>query len=117
MAKKKIVLFAFSEDLGIFVHLMLNAIDMKERGYETKIVIETKAARFVRDMMDANALFGGLFKKVKDQGLIDGVCRMCSAMTDSQQQAKEQNIKLLDEMNGHPSIAKYLEEGFTVLIF
>ncbi len=114
---KKIALFAFSEDLGVFAHVMMNAIDMKKRGYEAKIIIETKATRFVKDLMDEQKPFAGLFKKVKEEGLIDGVCKACSAMTGAQEAAKQQGLRLLDEMNGHPGIARYLEEGFTVLTF
>jgi hypothetical protein len=42
---KKIVLFAFSDDMGIFVHVMMNAVDMKAKGYDAKIVIETVATK------------------------------------------------------------------------
>lgn len=114
---KKIALFNFSADLGVFAHVMINAVDMKERGYEVKIVIETKGARFVRDMMDEKTPFATLYRKVRDRGLIDGVCRFCASMADSQEAAKKQGLRLIDDINGHPSIARYLEDGFTVLIF
>lgn len=114
---KKIVLFAFSDDMGIFVHVMMNAVDMKAKGYDAKIVIETGATKFVKELMDETKPFAKLFKKVKDEGMIDGVCKACSAMTGSQEAAKEQGLRLLDEMNGHPSIARYIEEGFLVLSF
>jgi hypothetical protein len=67
--------------------------------------------------MDETKPFAKLFKKVKDEGLIDGVCNACSAMTGSQEAAKEQRLRLLDEMNGYPSIVRYIEEGFLVLSF
>jgi hypothetical protein len=31
--------------------------------------------------------------------------------------AKEQGLDLLDDMNGHPSMAGYLQEGFEVISF
>jgi hypothetical protein len=36
---KKIALFAFSEDLGVFAHIMMNAIDMKKLCPQTTVVL------------------------------------------------------------------------------
>ena len=36
----KIVLFVFNGDPMCFIHVLLNALDMKDKGYESKIVIE-----------------------------------------------------------------------------
>ncbi len=54
---KKIVLFAFSDDMGIFVHVMMNAVDMKAKGYDAKIVIEIGATKFVKELMDETKPF------------------------------------------------------------
>ena len=37
---RKVVLFAFREEPGCFAHAMLNALDMKLRGWDVKLVIE-----------------------------------------------------------------------------
>ena len=37
---KRVVLAAFNGESMCFVHVLLNALDMKERGYEVKVVIE-----------------------------------------------------------------------------
>ena len=37
---KKVALFAFNGELMCLMHVLLNAIDMNERGQEVKIVIE-----------------------------------------------------------------------------
>ena len=40
---KKIALFVFNGDPMCFIHVLLNALDMKEKGYEARIVIEGAA--------------------------------------------------------------------------
>jgi hypothetical protein len=39
---KKIALFVFNGDPMCFIHVLLNALDMSEKGYEAKIVINDK---------------------------------------------------------------------------
>jgi hypothetical protein len=47
---KKIVLVAFNGEFMCFVHVLLNALDMKERGYDVKIVIEGAATKIVPEL-------------------------------------------------------------------
>ena len=37
---KKVALFAFNGDFKCFAHVLLNALDMKAKGYDVKVVIE-----------------------------------------------------------------------------
>jgi hypothetical protein len=55
--------------------------------------------------------------KVKKGGLIDCVCRACAKKMDSIDSAKEQGLHLCDEMFGHPSMARYVEEGYEIVVF
>ena len=47
---KKVVLFAFNGELMCFVHVLLNALEMKTKGYEVKIVIEGSATRLIPEI-------------------------------------------------------------------
>jgi hypothetical protein len=68
---KKIVLVAFNGEFMCFVHVLLNALDMKERGYDVKIVIEGAATKVIQELsVDGNPL-KGFYQKVKDQKMID----------------------------------------------
>jgi predicted DCC family thiol-disulfide oxidoreductase YuxK len=58
-----------------------------------------------------------LWKKAKSAGLIDGVCKACSNKMGTLDAAKNQNLVLLDEMTGHPSMASYREQGFEIVSF
>ena len=42
---KKVALVVFNGEFMCFVHVLLNALDMKERGYDVKIVIEGAATK------------------------------------------------------------------------
>ncbi len=114
---KKIALFAFNGDAMCFVHVLLNALDMSEKGYEVKVIIEGSATKLVEELADPTKSFANLYQKVKDQGLIDCVCKACSAKMNALNAAMAQQIPLCDELMGHPSMAKYMEQGFEIITF
>ena len=47
---KKVVLFAFNGDFMCFIHVLLNALDMHEKSYDVKIVIEGSATKLVPEL-------------------------------------------------------------------
>jgi len=100
-----------------FVHVLLNALDMKERGYEVKVVIEGSATKLVNELNDPEKPFGNLYKDVREKGMIDCVCQACSAKMGALEGAKSQGLPVCNEMKGHPSLAKYMEEGYTIMTF
>ena len=114
----KIALFAFNGEPMCFVHVLLNALDLKERGNEVGLIVEGSATKLVKDLgEDSSHPFAGLYEKVKGAGLIAGVCKACAAKMGSKESAEKQGLELLADMSGHPSVGAYLEKGFTVLTF
>lgn len=114
---KKVVLFAFNGDLMCFIHVLLNALDMNAKGYEVKVVIEGSATKLIPELADQNNPMFRLYEKAKGLDLIDGACKACSSKMGTLKALKEQGLRLLDEMNGHPGIARYQEEGFEIITF
>ncbi len=114
---KKVVLFAFNGEFMCFIHVLLNALDMHERGYEVKIVIEGSATGLVPQLTHKGNPMSRLYEKAKTLGLIDGACKACSGKTGMVEAVRSQGIRLLDDMGGHPSMARYREDGFEVLTF
>jgi hypothetical protein len=117
MSAKKVALFAFNGELMCFIHVLLNALDMNSKGYEVKIVIEGSATKIIPDVAREDSPMFGLYEKVKDLGLIDGACKACSTKMGTMEEIAKLGIRLLDEMTGHPSIARYREDGFEVITF
>ncbi|MDP8255249.1 MAG: hypothetical protein P9M14_05830 [Candidatus Alcyoniella australis] len=116
--ENKAALFAFNGDAQCFVHVLLNAFDLRERGWEVRIVIEGTATKLVKLLHeDQTQPFAALYAKAREQGLIDCVCRACANKTGALQSALDQGIEACDEMNGHPSVGRYLEAGYQVLTF
>ena len=114
---KKISLFVLNGDPMCFIHVLLNALDMKEREYVASVVIEGAATRLLPELAQDQNPLHALWKKTKAAGLIAGVCKACSKKMGTMESAVNRGLNLLDDIGGHPSIAKFRDEGFEVITF
>jgi hypothetical protein len=108
----KFVIFAFNGNPTCFVHVLLNALDLKERGIEVKIVLEGESVTLVKPMIESN---NPLFKKVVEFNLIDCVCKGCSAKLNVLEYNEQSGLPVGGEMSGHPSFSSYIQKGFQII--
>lgn len=114
---KKVVFFAFQSDPMCFIHVLLNALDMKEKGFDIRIVMEGSATRLVPELSGPEHPLHGLYKKAKEQGLFEGACRACSAKLGVLEPVCGEGFRLLEDMSGHPGMASYLAQGYEIITF
>ncbi|MBW2279022.1 MAG: DsrE family protein [Deltaproteobacteria bacterium] len=115
---KKIALFAFNGEPMCFAHVLLNAVDLAGRGHEVTVVIEGAATRLVKEYREDHTLpFARMYHRAIEEGLIGCVCEACSAQMGSQKAAESQQLPVCGEMSGHPSIGRYLEQGYEIITF
>ena len=112
---QKVAVFAFRGEPICFAHALLNTLDMHEKGYDIKLIIEGMATQQIKELADSGNPFANLYGKVKESGLIDCVCKACSSKTETLSDARAQELPVCDEMSGHPSMAKYIEAGYQVI--
>jgi hypothetical protein len=114
----KVALFGFNGEPMCFVHVMLNALDLKERGHDVAVIIEGSATALVNTFHeDPKMPFANLYAKLIEAGLVAGVCKACANKMGSKESAEAQGLTLLGDMSGHPSVGAYLEKGYKVLTF
>lgn len=110
---EKLVFFTFMKEKMCFMHVLYNVIDFHEKGHVAKIVIEGASTALIEPLIEENNL---MFKKVMDLGLIDSVCKVCAVQMSAFEYVNEKtDLKLVDEMLGHPPMEPYIKEGFQVI--
>ena len=114
---RKVAIFAFNGESMCFVHTLLNSLEMKKKGYDVKLIVEGTATLQVKELLDPNKPFANLYEKVKEAGVIDCVCRACATNTGALKSAEDQELPICGEMSGHPSISRYMEDGYEVIVF
>ena len=114
---KKFVLFAFNGDFMCFIHVLLNSLDMNEKGNDVKTVVEGAAVRLIPELAKPDNPQHQLWEKAKAAGITAGVCRACSHKLGTLKDVEAQGLTLLDDMSGHPSISGYRDKGYEIITF
>jgi hypothetical protein len=114
---QKLALFVFNGDPMCFIHVLLNALDLAEKGANAAIVIEGSATKLLPELEKEEHPLNRLWREVKDKKLVDGVCRACSQKMGTSKDAEAQGLPLLEDMSGHPGMAGYRSAGYEILVF
>lgn len=114
---RKVALFVFNGDPMCFVHVLLNALDMSDKGSEVRIVVEGAATKLIPEMLKPDHPLANLYKKALEKGLFAGACKACSVKLGVHQAIEQTKLPLIGDMNGHPGMAQYLEAGFEIISF
>jgi len=111
----KTAIFAFKGNPICFVHVLLNAIDLHDRGRAVKIILEGEATKLIIDLRKPEHPLHALYEKVKKLELIDAVCRACAIKMGALEAAEAEGLKIADEMAGHVGMAPYIEKGYAIV--
>ncbi len=110
-------LFVFNGDPMCFIHVLLNALDMHEKGDEVKVVLEGASVKLVPELVKPGNPMNALWKKSREAGLIDGVCKACARKLGTLDAAMEQELSILEDLSGHVGMAGYQKKGFVIITF
>jgi hypothetical protein len=114
---EKYALFAFNGDPVCFIHVILNALDMNSRGYDIKVIVEGSACKLAKEFENQTNPFSKKYRELKEKDLIECFCKACSNKMGSLEQVEKMGFSLCDEMMGHPSMAKYIDQGYKIITF
>lgn len=114
---KKMVLFVFNGDPVCFIHVLLNGLDMHAKGMGGRIVVEGAATALLPKLAETGNPLHQLWQQAKSHKIVDGVCRGCARKMGTADEAVRQGLSLLDDMSGHPSISRYIDDGYTIISF
>ena len=109
---KKVLFYGMTEKKMCFQHILMNALDLYKTGVEVKIIFEGGSVTLVPVFEDEN---NPLYNKAKEEGLIAGVCLACSKVLEVYDKNLESGLTMLDDINGHAGMKKYIEEGYEVI--
>ncbi len=114
---KKTALFVFTGDPVCFIHVLLNGLDMTAKGMQARIVVEGAATALLPQLAEPQHPLHKLWEQAKSEGIVTGVCKGCSQKMGTLDEAVRQELPLLADMSGHPSMSFYMESGFEIITF
>ncbi|HQN27380.1 MAG TPA: hypothetical protein PLT43_02430 [Mesotoga sp.] len=114
---KEVLILAFEGKKPCFLHALLNALDMHEKGFDVSVVLEGQSPSLLKEItLESDPLFP-LYNKAKSKGLIKAVCYGCSKMMGALEIAEREGLPLNGDMSNHVPLAPYIDRGATVITF
>jgi len=113
--KVALVLMAGPEMPCRMIHTFLWALDIVARDGDARIVLEGEAPRWLLELPDPGHGRHRLYEKVKEQGLIDAVCKACAVQAQAVEAAAEEGLPLVFDASGHVSLVPYAEDGYRIV--
>ena len=92
-----------------FIHVLLNGIDLLEKGHNGLIILEGEAR--------PGHMLSKLYEKAKSARVIHGACKACSVKLKGDKDDEAQGIPFIDDMSGHPSMAAFIDKGYEIVTF
>ncbi|MGM0410551.1 MAG: cytoplasmic protein [Bacillota bacterium] len=108
----KFAFFAFRGDLMCFQHVLLNALDLDQKGNEVKIIFEGESVTLIEKLEKSTNKH---YVAAKEKGLIDCACKACSASLGVLEFNESTDIPLKGDMSGHPSMESYIKNGYEII--
>ena len=109
---KKILFFAMTGEKMCFQHVLMNALDLHNAGFEVRIIFEGASVKLPSILKEEN---NPLFGKAIEAGLIAGICFACSKVLGVFEANLALGLPMLDDMFGHAGMKPYLTDGYEVV--
>lgn len=90
---------------------------MHSKGHNIKVIVEGSACKLVSEFQNQANPFYKKYHELKEKELIDCFCKACSNKMGSLKLVEKIGFSTYDEMMGHPSMAKYIDQGYKIITF
>ena len=121
--KQKLLFLVFTDDACRQNHAFMYALECSALGHEVRLLLEGPATACLNRLAEGGK-FVLLFKKAKEAGLLEGLCKTASGgcSTDIKDRdvaelAEKEGLKLISDLDGHAGIGRFIGDGYQVLVF
>ena|SRR5690606_20412424 len=108
----KVLFYAMNGEKMCFQHVLLNALDLADASCQVQIIFEGSSVKLPSQLA---AEGNKLYQKALEANLIAGICLACSRALGVYEVNGALGLPLLDDMNGHAGIRRYIVDGWQVV--
>ncbi|MGC8551517.1 MAG: DsrE family protein [Phycisphaerae bacterium] len=118
MAKACILLLAdinSPEAMGRMANALTTAMEFDEAGDDVVLIFDGAATRWVGELSKPDHKYHGAFQSIRHR--LTAVCSYCATAYGVAEHIKAAGLPLTSEFRGHPSIRKFVHDGYEVISF
>ncbi len=99
------------------VHALLYATELAESGYEVTLIFDGAGTGWANELRKPENPLHKHYIRIKELGLVEEICDYCAESFDVKSDLPEQQKKLLvGDYAGHPSLVKWIERGYQIIV-
>ena len=108
----KYLFYAMTGEKSCLLHVLMNAVDLAEKGNEVKVIFEGRSVLLPSQLDKEN---NPHYVKARDKGLLAGICLACSKTLGVLEDNQALGLPMLSDMFGHAPMEPYMAQGYQVI--
>ena len=106
------------EGMARAVHALLYAKELHENGHEVVLIFDGAGTEWAAELGNpaSESKIKPMYDQLREAGITEVVCDYCAGAFNVKESLITQKAPLLGEYAGHPSIAKWVNQGYQLLV-
>ena len=105
------------EGLARAVHALLYSAELLEAGHDVVLLFDGAGTEWARALRDPKHKLHARYKKLAGLGVVEEVCDFCSGAFKVKDDLKKiGGVPLVGTYSGHPSLVKWIDAGYAVIV-
>lgn len=106
------------EGMARAVHALLYSKELKEHGHEVKLVFDGAGTEWASEWLNPESTdkLKPMYEELKKSGVTQIICDFCATAFKVKENLEKEKAVTTAEYQGHPSIAKWADEGYEIVI-
>jgi hypothetical protein len=106
------------EGMARAVHALLYARELHEHGHRVVLLFDGAGTEWADEWTDPESTnkLTPMYRELHELGITEIICDFCAGAFDVKERLSGRNITLTGEFNGHPSIAKWADRGYSIIV-
>jgi predicted peroxiredoxin len=99
------------------MHALLYAGELLSSGYDVVLVFDGAGTGWANELSKSEHPLNELYSELKKKGIMEEVCDHCAEhLKVKEKLSDEQKALLIGEYKGHPSLVRWIRQGYHILV-
>ena len=106
-----------NEGMARAIHALLYATELAENGYEVVLIFDGAGTGWANELRKPENHLHKHYLKIQEMGMVEEICDYCAEKfkVKGQLPPRQQDL-LVGDYEGHPSLVKWVEKGYQIIV-
>ena len=105
------------EGLARALHALLYSSELLGEGNEVVLIFDGAGTEWAAALRQADHKLHGRYQALVDAGVVEEICDFCAGAFEVKEElSADESAPLLGGYEGHPSLAKWTNQGYAVIV-